>query len=696
MQALVATTRTRDTLTPRSNRKHAKKKGTSSKRRPGFFRRFWWLWAPPLAFLVGAVLVVAIVYSQLRLPNPDPQALTTRLYDVDGRLIATLHAGENRVAIPLRRMPEDLRKAVLAAEDARFYQHGGVSFRGILRAAWANVTNREITQGGSTITQQYVRNAFSAVGTEKSFSRKAKEILLSMKLEQKLSKDAILERYLNTIYLGHGAYGVQAAARTYFGVSARELSLSQAATLAGVIAAPEYYEPSKFPERAAVRRDWVLSRMVELEFIPASRADEARREPVETVAMAAEVRAGRAPYFVDFTKRYLERKYGVQTTFTGGLRVRTSLDLDHQRAAEEAIAAHLGEAGDPSVALVAMSVETGEITAMVGGRNFAKAKYNLATGDGTPGRQAGSAFKTFTLTSAVQHGISLKSRFEGPSQIDIEDPACGDWSPGNYSDSGAGTMDLVQATANSVNTIFAQLVVEVGPERVGKTARSMGIRSPLGDPVPCSITLGTKEVTPLEMTNAYATLASLGLRLRPTPVLAVRDGDGVLERLAPEGVPVMDENTAAQVIYALKQVVCCGTGTAANFGAPVFGKTGTTDDHADAWFCGASTRYAACVWVGYARGRVPMENVHGISVTGGSFPALIWHDFMAAIHEGLEVPDFPHPDLTGKIINAAPSPSPSPSPSPLPSPTPSPTATPTPPIPTPTASPGEGTGEGGG
>jgi penicillin-binding protein 1A len=695
MRAPLATTRTRQPPS-RSNRKHGAKKPTSAKRGPGFFRRFWWLWAPPLGFLLGAFLILAIVYSQLRLPNPDPQALTTRLYDVDGRLVATLHAGENRVAIPLQRMPEHLREAVLAAEDAGFYRHGGISFTGILRAAWANVTNREITQGGSTITQQYVRNAFSAVGTERSYTRKVKEILLSLKLEQKLSKNQILERYLNTIYLGHGAYGVQAAARTYFGVSADELSLSQSATLAGVISAPEYYEPSKFPERATERRDWVLARMVQLGMILPDEAEEAATEPVETVARPAEVRAGRAPYFVDYTKRYLERRFGVQTTFTGGLRVRTSLDLDHQRAAEEAIATHLGEAGDPSVALVSMRVDTGEITAMVGGRNFAKAQYNLATGDGTPGRQAGSAFKTFTLTAAVQDGISLKSRFEGPSEIDIDDPRCGDWSPGNYSDSGVGTMDLVRATANSVNTIFAQLVVKVGPDRVGRTARSMGIRSPLGDPVPCSITLGTKEVTPLEMTNAYATLASLGVRHKPTPVHVVRGPDGVLERVNEEGVPVMDENTAAQVIYALKQVVCCGTGTAANFGVPIFGKTGTTDDHADAWFCGASAVYAACVWVGYPSGRVPMEDVHGISVTGGSFPALIWHDFMAVIHAGLEVPDFPEPDFTGEVINAAPSPSPSPSPSPPPKKKPTPTPTPTPsvsPLPTPTTSPGEG-GEG--
>jgi penicillin-binding protein 1A len=693
MQAPLATTRTRQPLA-RNNRKHARKKGTSSKRGPGFFRRFWWLWAPPLGFFLGAFLVLAIVYSQLRLPDPDPQALTTRLYDVDGRLLATLHAGENRVAIPLDRMPERLRQAVLAAEDAGFYRHNGISFTGILRAAWANVTNREITQGGSTITQQYVRNAFSAVGTEQSYTRKAKEILLALKLEQKLSKNEILKRYLNTIYLGHGAYGVQAAARTYFGVSANDLSLAQSATLAGVISAPEYYEPSKFPERATERRDWVLARMVQLGFILPDEAEDAAAEPVETVAKPAKVRTNRAPYFVDFTKRYLERKYGVQTTFTGGLRVRTSLDLDHQRAAEEAIATHLGEPGDPSVALVSMRVDTAEITAMVGGRNFAKAKYNLATGDGTPGRQAGSAFKTFTLTAAVQDGISLRSRFEGPSRIDIDDPRCGDWSPANYSDSGVGTMDLVQATANSVNTIFAQLVVKVGPNRVGRTARSMGIRSQLGDPVPCSITLGTKEVTPLEMTNAYASLASLGIRHRPTSVRVVRGPDGILERITEEGDPVMDQNTAAQVIYALKQVVCCGTGAAADFGLPVFGKTGTTDDHADAWFCGASTLYASCVWVGYPKGRIPLENVHGISVTGGSFPASIWQDFMATIHAGLEVPDFPEPDFTGEVINAAPPPSPSPSPSPSPTTTPTPTPTPSvTPLPTPTGSPGEGTEE---
>lgn len=656
--------------TPSGDRaRHPGKSPTGGERPPGFLRRHWWVWAVPGGLAALVVLALVVAYVRLSLPPADPLAHTTVLYDADGKLLTTLHGEQNRLSVPLSEVPREVRLAVLAAEDAGFYDHSGVSVSSIIRATWANLSRREIAQGGSTITQQYVRNAFSSVGRERTFSRKVKEILLAVKLEQRLTKHEILRRYLNTIYLGHGAYGIEAAARTYFGVPASRLDLGQAATLAGLIRAPEYYEPTKFPERARERRNWVLARMVGLGFLS---VDEARRiaaTPVETVAAERAARDVPAAYFVDHARRYLQQGYGVQATFTGGLRVKTSLVRAHQRAAEEAIATHLGERGDPAVALVAMRVDTGEITAMVGGRNFKRAKYNLATGAGTPGRQAGSAFKTFTLAAAVRAGISLESTYYGPARVTIDDPACATageaWSPANYSDSGAGTMDLVGATASSVNTIYAQLVVDVGPQKVAEAARALGIRSDLGDPAPCSITLGTKEVTPLEMTNAYATLASLGVRHAPTPVRWVRSPDGeVLERVTKKGKRVLEENEAAQIIHALQQVVCCGTGTAAAIGVPLFGKTGTTDDHADAWFCGASRLYAACVWIGYPEGRVPMEGVRGISVTGGSFPARIWHDFMAAIHEGLEVPGFPAPELTGQVISRVPAPSPAPSPTP--------------------------------
>jgi penicillin-binding protein 1A len=360
-----------------------------------------------------------------------------------------------------------------------------------------------------------------------------------------------------------------------------------------------------------------------------------------------------AAYFVDYTRQYLEKNYGYEETFAGGLRVRMTLDMTMQRAAERAITNHLGQPGDPDVALVALDPRTGEIKAMVGGKDFRKAKFNLATFRGGTGRQTGSAFKVFTLAAAVVKGISLRSRFAGPGKVIIDDDRCGPewdrWDPSNYSDSGSGTLDLFGATRSSVNTIFAQLVVEVGPERVVEIAHKMGIQSPL-DPV-CSITLGTEEVTPLEMTQAFATLATGGVRHYATPVRVVRTATGeVLERTTKKGTRVMDANDAWQVVAALEGVVCCGTGTAANIGVPQFGKTGTAEQHADAYFCGGTRLMVTCVWVGHKKARIPMTNVHGISVTGGSFPARIWHDFMAPVHQGRFVPDFPSPDFTGEIV----------------------------------------------
>jgi penicillin-binding protein 1A len=608
-------------------------------------------------------LALAFTYVYLKLPLPPEPASeqTTFLYDSAGNFVTGLHGEIDRTIIPLSEMPVHLRQAVIAAEDERFYSHMGVSPTAIVRAAWANFRGREIQQGASTITQQYVRNAFRSEfgydperGFERTLARKLKEALLAIKLERKYSKDEILERYLNTIYLGAGAYGVQAAAETYFGVPAEKLSLIQSATLAGLISSPEANQPRRYPEQAKAKRNHVLSRMAELGYISEATYRSLSTEPVETARRKkSRVLSTPAAYFVDYTRQYLEKNYGYEETFAGGLRVRMTLDMTMQRAAERAITNHLGQPGDPDVALVALDPRTGEIKAMVGGKDFRKAKFNLATFRGGTGRQTGSAFKVFTLAAAVVKGISLRSRFAGPGKVIIDDDRCGPewdrWDPSNYSDSGSGTLDLFGATRSSVNTIFAQLVVEVGPERVVEIAHKMGIQSPL-DPV-CSITLGTEEVTPLEMTQAFATLATGGVRHYATPVRVVRTATGeVLERTTKKGTRVMDANDAWQVVAALEGVVCCGTGTAANIGVPQFGKTGTAEQHADAYFCGGTRLMVTCVWVGHKKARIPMTNVHGISVTGGSFPARIWHDFMAPVHQGRFVPDFPSPDFTGEIV----------------------------------------------
>jgi membrane peptidoglycan carboxypeptidase len=681
------------------------------KRKRGLLRRLWWLVTLPVAMVTALALALTYVYLKLPLPPEPASEQTSFLYDSAGNFVTGLHGEIDRTLIPLSEMPEHLREAVIAAEDERFYSHVGVSPAAIVRAAWANFRGRRIEQGASTITQQYVRNAFRSEfgydperGFERTLARKLKEGLLAIKLERKYSKDEILERYLNTIYLGGGAYGVQAAAEAYFGVPAAKLSLLQSATLAGLISSPEANQPRRYPDQARSKRNHVLSRMAEIGYISQGTYRSLRNEPVETVRRKkSRVLTSPAAYFVDYTRQYLEKKYGYEETFAGGLRVRMSLDMKMQRAAERAITNHLGLPGDPDVALVAIDPRTGEIKAMVGGKDFRKAKFNLATFRGGTGRQTGSAFKVFTLAAAVEKGISLRSRFAGPGRVIIDDDRCGPewdrWDPSNYSDSGSGTLDLFGATRSSVNTIFAQLVVEVGPERVVAVAHKLGIESPL-DPV-CSITLGTEEVTPLEMTQAFASLATGGVRHNATPVKEVRTATGeILERATKKGKRVMDANDAWQVVAALEGVVCCGTGTAANIGVPQFGKTGTAEQHADAYFCGGTRLMVACIWVGHKSARIPMTNVHGISVTGGSYPARIWHDFMLPVHQGRYVPDFPTPDFTGEIvegkgIEVTPSPTPvekkpekkKKKKLPLPPRPPSPTLPPPPPPPLPTTPP---------
>jgi membrane peptidoglycan carboxypeptidase len=641
---------------------------------------------------VALFSALAYVYAKLPLNLDISEAQTSFLFDRDKELLTTFDKGIDRRKIDLEQMPDHLIEAVIAAEDERFFQHAGVSVMAIIRAAIANVTGGEIEQGGSTITQQYVRGVLPEVGTERTITRKIKEVLLAIKLEQRLSKTDILERYLNTIYLGEGAYGVEAASQTYFGVHARNLDVPQSATLAGLISGPEIYDPIDNKEEALVRRNYVLDRMAELELLTVSEAARYKGQKIETVEPSNPyVELGGTAYYVDYTKRWLERKFHGKT-FRGGLRVQGTIDRQWQYAAQQAVRNHLSlEPGTPQASLVAIDVDTGEVRAMVGGKsNFTRAQYNLATGQGGTGRQAGSAFKPFTLAAAIEQGISLQSTFAGPSQVDMSEDGCGQWEPHNYGDSSYGTMNLIEATESSVNTIFAQLVVKTGPENVASLAHQMGIRSPLEDKqgyVPCSITLGTKEVTPLEMASGFATFASGGIRRDATPVHLVRDAEGkVAYKNTTGGKPVINKNTAWQAVYAMEGVLCCGTAAGNDPGFPAFGKTGTTDDLADVWFCGATTEVSVCVWVGHIEGRVPMPGA-----SGGSVAAPIWREFMMAINGGGKPQEFPDPNFTGELVQgtiAPPPPPPSPSPTPTRTPTEEPTREPTtPPAPKPTDTP---------
>jgi len=668
-----------------------------------------------LALFAFGVLLFA--YLRLDLPKALPPVQTTFVYDRNDELLSTFHGSVDRTLIPFRQMPQHLRDAILAVEDARFYDHGGVDLKGTIRAAWSDLVARETVQGGSTITQQLVKRVYAGHYTApgdngirdyvippRTVKEKVREVLLAIKVERTLSKDMILARYLNTVYFGHGAYGIEAAAQTYFGVDGRRLTMLQSATLAGILTAPEAYDPIDHPFDAKFRRDFALDRMVKYGYLEADRAERLKRRPCCGIPIElqrgpdAQIEApGDAEYFVQYVRETLARRYGPAAVFGGGLQVTTSLDLGYQAAAEQAIESHLPSPQDPGAALVAIEPATGHILAMAGGRDFATSQLNLATFKGGTGRQAGSAFKAFTLAEAMEQGFDLDSRWYGPNTITIDDPICagpeGPWQPEN-AEGGGSSYTLQSATAHSVNTVYAQVVVELGPGSVVNMAHRLGIRSYL--PEVCSITLGSVAVNPVEMTNAYATLAARGIRSRANPLLQVRSPGGRIDpRIVPKGRRLVGQNVADLVTYTLQDVIDYGTGASARLSSwPAAGKTGTAQDNVDAWFCGYTVQIAACVWVGYPEGQIPLVNVEGVpEVFGGTIPAAIWNDFMEIAMEGKEPMAFPPPSFDQQTVTPSaeapipPPPSPSPSPTPSPSDEPSPSPSAPPPSPSPSPSP---------
>jgi 1A family penicillin-binding protein len=591
------------------------------------------------AIVVGGVVgYVSVLITSIDVP-PEPRlAETTRLFDRNGEPLASLHGDVNRRAVALGQMPDGLIASVLAAEDKGFFEHGAIDPSAVARAVLTNLQAGGVVEGGSTITQQYVKNVYTT--GDRTFGRKLREAALAIKLEDRLSKREILERYLNTIFLGNGSYGVEAAALTYFGRHVAQLTVPQSATIAGVIAAPTRFDPVRHPERAERRRNYVLGELTEIGFLTREHAARLKQRPL--ALQPSTTPTSESPYFSDHVRRFLEERFGERRVLSGGLKVETTIDLGWQQAAENAVFSALPDPDGPQAALVAIDPRTGEILALVGGSDFSETKFNLAT---QASRQTGSAFKTFALAAALDAGVSPFSVYTGPSSVTIDDARCDHkgepWEVDNYGDSSAGTMNLADGIANSVNTIYAQLVVQVGPERVVRMAHLMGIRSDL--PPVCSIALGTGDVTPLEMTSAYATLAAGGVYRAPTPVRTVRNTTGtVIERpIDSEGTRVMSRNVAATLTWALQGVVDHGTGTAAALGdRAVAGKTGTAQEYTNAWFCGYIRQVAACVWMGYPEGNIPMNGV-----TGGSTPAAIWHDFMSFATVGMRVRDFPTPAL---------------------------------------------------
>jgi len=623
-----------------------------------------------LGLIATPLVVAAKAIKPIDLPATAAVQTNTTIYDVNGRLIATLHGDENRVAISRKQMPLSIRQAVVAAEDRHFFEHAGVSLGGIARALTTDVGAGDAMQGGSTITQQYARNAFDQVGTARTVNRKLKEALLAVRLENQFSKEQILDDYLNTIYLGRGAYGIEAAAEAYFDVHAWNLTLPQSAYLAGIIRGPEIYD--RAPKLAKERRDQVLQVMYDLNDITARQLRTSRaaplglRKPIEPPVQAA--------YFVEYIRRLLrtpadEGGFGLSDAevMGGGLRVYTTLDLNMQKAAEDAVMRVLNRPDDPEVGMVAMTTD-GQIRAMVGGRNFtsilAARGFNYATQQAPGGgRAVGSTFKPFTLAAFFRQGYSVNSTFNGPTRITIPDHRCGNpdgssWQPSNYNNEGFGRLTVMQATEKSVNTVYAQIVSKIGPDAAMQAARDAGITSPL-QPV-CSITLGTFGVTPLEMARAYSTFAARGMRPDIVAVTRIVGPDGtIVATRAPNSEEAFTTHIADEVNGVLQNVIDRGTGTSAKISRPAAGKTGTTEQHRDVWFAGYTPDpgLSAAVWIGYPpdkKGNIKvMTDLHGVQATGGGFAGRIWKYFMESATANMPVLQFAPPNFDGKVIGGS-------------------------------------------
>jgi penicillin-binding protein 1A len=605
-----------------------------------------------VSFTYGLVSSIAGELPQL---EPGKERRTERLgyiYASDGKtVLAVLRGSESRVIVKSEDISAVMKQAIVAVEDRRFWEHKGVDIQGMARAVWADLRSQNIVQGGSTITQQFIKNQFT--GEERTVSRKLKEAALSWQLEQRWSKDRILTAYLNTIYFGNGAYGIEMAARVYFSKPAKELTLPEAALLAGLPASPGVYDPATSPEAAKTRRTTVLRLMLEQGLISPTDYRAADESPLPAPAdIGLPGSKGRVGHFAEYVKQQLVPYYGSGEIFGGGLKIYTSIDLELQKLAHESISKVLTSPRGPDAALVAIDPRDGRVLAMVGGESFKKSQFNLAV---QGQRQTGSAFKPFVLTTAIKQGIAPQTVFTSkPTVINLGDKL---WSVHNYEGSYLGQIDLTEATVHSDNSVYAQLTAQVGPKNVADVARKLGVTRPLDDYF--AIGLGVEAVSPLEMARAFATLANGGQRVDgsvlgnvPRAVLRVERGRRA-DANDPVGKRAVEANDAALVTSILQQVVTEGTGRRAALpDRPVAGKTGTTENYGDAWFVGYTPQLAVAVWVGYPDRLKPMETeFEGDPVAGGTFPALIWQSFARKALAYLEEPpeSFPYPSY-GQVV----------------------------------------------
>lgn len=592
-----------------------------------------------LALMAGIGVAIGFVTASMNTKADLSQDIlppvSSQIYDSAGNELANIHATENRLPVKIEQVPLNLQHAFIAVEDNRFYEHNGIDPRGILRAVWANISSKGISEGGSTITQQLAKNAY--LTQEQTMQRKIQEMFLAMKLEKQYTKQEILELYLNQIYFGQGAYGVQAAAKTYFGKNVEELDLSECALLAGIPKSPNYYSPFNDVKAAKDRRAVVLDQMVKYGYLGRMEAAEAKNEEMKLAPLTQATDKREAAYFIDYVTQLLIDKYGADAVYKNGLKVYTTIDMGIQHKAEAAVLNNLPNYGtdvngqvQPQGSLVAIDPKTGYIKAMVGGRGTDQ--FNRAT---LAERQPGSVFKPFVFAAALENGFTPDTTIED-SPITING-----WSPQNDSRRFSGTVTMRTVATFSMNVPTVKIAQKITMDKAIYYAQEMGISTfvldgPQNDRN-FSTALGglTKGVTPLELVSAYGTFANKGVYVKHTAITKVLDRNGkILEQADPEGKAVLSEESCADLTSMLEDVILKGTGKRAAIGRPAAGKTGTTSNYHDAWFVGYTPDLVAGVWIG----NDDSTSLDGIM--GGQTPATIWSDFMKNALSDVPVHDF--------------------------------------------------------
>ncbi len=597
----------------------------------------------------GYVLAVAGDTPDIEELKPRDAGATSSIFAADGTRLGFVQSDEIRTPIDSKQMPDSIREATIAIEDENFFEHEGVDYSAIARAGIKNFSSGDTVQGGSTITQQLAR-ALYIENPERNIERKIREAKIAIQLEEQHTKEWILRQYLNSVPYGtvngRTALGTEAASQLYFSKPAEDLKLGEAALLAGLPQAPSQYGPFRNPDAALARRDEVLAAMEKNGYITAAERQAATDKPLG-LDQSDKYSDRREPYFFDYVQEELIERYGVKAVRKGGLEVHTTIDPDLQESGRAAIDGTLGYPDDPSSALVAVDPSNGYIRAMASSGGYDERTFNLAA---QGHRQPGSAFKTMVLTAAIRKGIDPDSTYYTSKPLSLNLPGYGPWQVKTYDDTYGGRMSLVDGTLKSDNTVYAQLIADIGPDEVARTAKLLGITSKL-DGLPAEGLGGLRVgVSPLEMANAYATLASGGIRNDPQAIERIDFPNGKTERLGkPERRRVISDGEAYEVTKILRENVQSGTGTRAQINCPdgTAGKTGTTDFFNDAWFSGYTPSLSTSVWIGYPDAQREMTSVHGISVAGGTLPAQIWSSFMGTANGACD--SFPTPSQPASL-----------------------------------------------